>query len=614
MCAIIGIYNYKKPVCDRDRIEITSLTNDLIHRGPDHQNWEQCSDTVLLGGTRLRITDSSNSDADLPFTSGARYVVVFNGQIYNHSELRQNLRDFNFKTQCDTETIVAAYQRWGTECVLHFEGMFAFALYDKMTRQLFCARDPSGQKPFYYLADPTSFVFASEISALIADPFRDITFCEKGLSEYIVQRMILGADTHIQEIKKLEPGCFLTITPAGISQQTRYYKVPIGDQTRSDWPLLAEELQDYLLQSCAQTFKCEHQAALLLSGGIDSTGVLAAAKKYGLNPKTYAIGFERFTGENHGIPSTFDEFSYSRQAAVYFDTDHTEISITAEDYAQAIQDWVSIMGEPLDATEAPLLFLLMRRIKEDGYRLVFSGSGPDEVHDGYNLRQHFLDVPAIGVSARYYDRCAWNFSVDMDALLVQGEASIRSRVIEKMDQFLSFYPDLRNSVQCSQIINFHGRLNAYEFKEMDLTSMAQGIEVRSPLVDRRLIAQAFNYDPDLKYKNGQSKWLYKQAWRGLVPDEIIDRPKIGFPTPMEFWFSNHFQDRIQDALGEKSVLADLGIVDQTYLSEILRSKDANYIPLIYRLYCLCLLVERQSPYAGKKSGENINKIAIREGR
>jgi asparagine synthase (glutamine-hydrolysing) len=245
------------------------------------------------------------------------------------------------------------------------------------------------------------------------------------------------------------------------------------------------------------------------------------------------------------------------------------------------------MDEPLDASEAPMLLLLMEHISGDGIRLILSGSGPDEIHDGYGLGGDLTDSSPESVPASYYDKFSWNFSVDMNRLLPDAAASTRDRVLSKYRDMLAFYAgQITHPAQASQLINFHGRLNAYEFAEMDRTSMRHGIEVRSPLIDRRLIKQAFAYDPALKDHQGQSKWLYKQGWRGIVPDHIIDRPKVGFPTPIEFWFSTIFRDRIRQTLDKSSLFANSGVINHKYFDEISELDDPNFRALDYRFYCL----------------------------
>lgn len=595
MCGISGVINFQKHIAFEELSEVSTLTHALKHRGPDSHGFQKFGYKAVLGGTRLRITDSHNPNSDLPFLHRNRYAVVLNGEIYNHKELRQRIPHIRWKTSSDTETLAAAYELWGEKCVEYFEGMFAFGIYDIQEETFFCARDPSGQKPFYYIKDKEAFIFCSELAPLLSNPWRETDFCEDGISEYLAQRMILGADTHIRQIKKLESGCCISITPEGISEPKRYYKIPVGDQTNRNIDELVSDLQERLLTSCNAVLDIEYPAGILLSGGVDSTGVLAAACRKRIKPTAYSIGFAEFEGKNHGIPSIFNEFEYARAAAKHYDIEYREITITPEQYIGAIDRWCRTMDEPLDASEAPMLLLMMEQINADGLRLILSGSGPDEIHDGYGLGQSLENCSLEQVPEAYYDKFSWNFSVDMNKLLPDAAAPTRDRVLSKCRDYLALYDGkVTHTGQAAQLINFHGRLNAYEFAEMDRTSMRHGIEVRSPLIDRRLIEQAFAYDPALKDHQGQSKWLYKQGWRGIVPDHIIDCPKVGFPTPIEFWFTENYSNEVLNTMGNESLVSRMEMVDSTYLGKLLSTQDANHRAFFYRLYTLEKMLSYQS--------------------
>ncbi len=596
MCGLAGLISFSAPLQAANFEEIDFILKRIKSRGPDSQNIKSCGDYAALGGARLRMTDTKNIEADLPMTSACgRYVAVLNGEIYNHLSLRNELPDRSYRTKSDTETLIAAFQFWGLDCLEKLEGMFAFAIYDQKDRKLYLAKDPAGQKPLYYLQDKEAFVFSSDIKSLIANPYREKSFCPESLSEFISQRMILGTDTHIKEISKLEGGTALIVDSKSESRIKSYYKIPVCEAKFTNASDIVEELKTRIHHSVVESISTEHESALLLSGGIDSTGLLALLQKNGVKPKTYAIGFQRFTGENFDLPTTFNEFEYSRLAASHFNTDHTEISISAGQYLEAIGAWSQMMGEPLEASEAPLLNILFEKISEDGLRLAFSGSGPDEIFDGYGLGAALKGLSPAEVPQAYFDKFSWVFDVKLANLLPDSFTNMRNRVIGKMDQMVAPYTSKTDSpAQASQFINFHGRLQAYEFSEIDTTSMHHSIEVRSPLIAKPIIETAFSFNPELKSHQGIEKWIYKQAWNGIIPDSFISRKKTGFPTPIEFWFSKQYEQAIEDTLlSSSSELLDLQMIDPAHLKSCWQSRNPSYRCIFYRLYCLNLMMGEQ---------------------
>lgn len=610
MCGIAGIINFQQPIKAESRKEMLHLLGGLQHRGPDNAAFQSVSQMALFGSTRLRITDAFSEDADMPMDSSCgRYTIVYNGEIYNHRELRRELPDYPYKTESDTETLLAAYANWGMECLSRLEGMFAFAIFDSRTRECFFAVDPSGQKFFYYLQDKNSFVFASEIQALITDPWREKNWNFDAISEFISQRMILGGDTHIQEISRLEAGTYMILKPDGRKTIKRYYTVQVGRQDYTELSDIKNSIRDAAREACHRTFNLEVPYGHFLSGGIDSAIVTYFAREAGLDLKTYSIGFAPFQGEHFDLPSVFNEFEYSRYLADHFGTDHTEITIGADEYAEHIDSWINICGEPLDSSEAPMLMALFKNVQAD-HKVVFCGSGPDEAFDGYGHGAALQGIHSGNLSENYYDRFNWSFDVDLNRLLINHQDT-RSNVIRKMDYYLSLYDhiDPADIMQRTQLLNLHGRCTTYEYRQMDVISMAHSIEARSPLADTGLTRAAFDFQSGLKNYNGVPKGIFKEAFRGMLPDKIIDRPKTGFPTPIEFWFSNLYEDRLQQRFYKGHPLFDLGILDEKYFRHVLAQRRPEYRSIIYRLYILAGLIERQSDNIGIKTQQNEKRYA-----
>lgn len=597
MCGIAGIVGHRNALPPWAEHEIRHVLNAQHHRGPDCSAIQKIDSRVWLASARLRVTDALNPAADMPMISACgRYHIVYNGEVYNHQDIRKSLPFYPFKTQSDTETVLAAWVTWGADCLTRFEGMFAFCIYDQRDKLATLAVDPSGQKFIYYLSDQDGLVFASEIEPLITDTYRVKNWDIDGLKEYVSQRMIIGRDTHIREIKKLESGSFATLSVGGSLSIKRYYTVPIGDQTRQDIPVIAQDISNAVRSGCRDSFYLEVSAGMLLSGGIDSSAVVQYAVEAGINLDTYSIGFKKFEGEHFGVPTTFDEFEYARFMAEHVKSNHHEIAITANEYCDLIDRWVEISGEPLDSSEAPML---IRLFEESGqhHRVMFCGSGPDEAFDGYGLGKSLKDVNPGDISRAYADRFNWVFSVDLDQMMPGND--VKERVVAKMDGFLASYRErVSNPLQLAQLINLHGRCVSYEYRQMDVISMRHSVEVRSPLADTRLTQAAFNCDPALKQFQGQDKWIYKQAFRGILPDKIVDRKKVGFPTPIEFWFTDVFENRVKEAMSLQSAIFVAEIVDEGYIRAIQNIRDPAYRCVDYRLYLLTRLMERQGRYIG----------------
>ncbi|WP_437287822.1 asparagine synthase (glutamine-hydrolyzing) [Sorangium sp. So ce406] len=594
MCSIAGIFNKKRPIGAAQHDEMASLLEAMHHRGPDARGAVQCASWALLGSNRLRITDAGNPGADMPLTSAdQRLTIVFNGEIYNHRDLRARLSRFPFRTASDTEVILAAYEAWGLACVEELEGMFAFALFDSATQTGLIACDPTGQKTVYLWEDDDALVFASEIDPLVKDPYRRKDWDLDGLAEFTAHRFILGSTTHIRQIRKLESGTWLTRTPE--RQETgRYYRIPRGDLTRTDVPAIRQEIRNAVVDGCRRTFDLEVPYGLLLSGGIDSTAVLAAARRAGLRMKTFSIGFQPTGQLLPKSTSVFDEFACSRALAREYATQHTEIILSDTDYCAYLDRWIETAGEPLGSQEAPCLIRLFEEAGRET-RVIFSGSGPDEIFDGYSYGRAMADVPLPELAERYYGAFHWSGKTDLGQLMPHHDAA--RLTTSKYRRILSLYGDWPlDSLQAVQLLHFHGRLAVYEFRQMDLISMRHSVEARSPLASTEIVRLAFDFQSKLKQLDGSEKGIYKQALADLVPPVIASRKKQGFPIPAEMWFSRPFAERAAILFDQGCVLSSAGLVDPRYLRRLWEDPDPATRNLFSRLYTAEGILRRQAPY------------------
>lgn len=597
MCAIAGILNiYGKPLSAEDEREMEELLRTMCHRGPDHSGWVRTSPTAILGSNRLSITDARNEAANMPFTSAdGECVIVYNGELYNFRALRERLGAAKFRTNSDTEVVLAAYQKWGAACLDEFEGMYAFCIHDRRDNTFFLAIDHSGQKPLYYLKDEDSLVFSSEIEPLVRDARRKKSWDRDGIAEIIALRFTVGEDTHIREIKKLEPGCCLKIRGQEVRKE-RHYLVPVENQGERDAEAVGARLADATRMACQETFDLEVPYGLLLSGGVDSSVVLAEFARKKLPMRTYSIGFEKMDGPSIGDEPP-NEFPFSRQMSKHFGTAHTEVLMTVPMYFRSLERWIATMGEPLGGQEAPCLYELLSRAKHE-CRVVFCGSGPDEVFDGYKNGRDLIaqgGVNSQNCAERYFDSFLWLFKVELEKLL--PDTNVRSRTVQKFQNWLDLYGSKTQDVmQLVQLINFHGRCASYEYRQIDKISMHHSIEVRSPLAARRMTKAAFDFAPELKCRDGHEKWIWKQACRAFLPESIVNRRKEGFPIPIPIWFTKEYEAMVEPLLDAGSPLLSLGMIDRDYLLFCWKNANTDYRNLFFRLLVLNGVMAQQIRY------------------
>ncbi|RYG60015.1 MAG: asparagine synthase (glutamine-hydrolyzing) [Alphaproteobacteria bacterium] len=588
MCSIIGHIS-KTPQASA-MAEVQHLLHAMHHRGPDAGHARTCSNTTLLASNRLRITDAANPAADMPMVSpDGRFTLVFNGEIYNHTQLRNQLAGYPFTTSSDTEVLLAAFATWGRACLPMLEGMFAFCIHDATDDSTLIASDPTGQKTAYIYEDDTAILVASELDPLISNPHRTKNWDHNGLAEYIAQRFILGGNTHIRQIRKLLSGTWEQFSPQGHTQG-RFYHVPIGRQHFADVPAICDTLKQTVTNACNLTFNLEVPYGLFLSGGIDSTAVLALASQRGLTMRTFSIGFDM-----HNLlpnsPSVLNEFEYSRALAKQFNTLHHEIILRDEDYCTYLDTWADMSGEPLGSQEAPCLVRLMEEAHPH-VRVVFSGSGPDEIFDGYSSGKDMSAAAMEDLPDVYARTFGWVGGTDLNRLMPHHNATAITAA--KLRDILSLYPQVTNPLQAVQLLHFHGRLGVYEFRQMDVISMNASIEVRSPLTDTSIVAAAFDFDPALKQSGGE-KGIFKQALASVVPPFIRQRKKQGFPIPSEMWFSPAFEARARILFDTDCILVACGLINPAYLRQLWESPDPDTRNIFSRLYTLERILRRQAP-------------------
>ncbi len=540
MCGFAGEYRWDGRAADVDGVVRMAAT--LHRRGPDGSGvW--ASGGVALAHRRLKIIDLSEAGSQPMVDSELGLSLVFNGCIYNHKQLRAELeRDgYSFFSHSDSEVIIKAYARWGTGCVDRFAGMFAFALAERDTGRIVLARDRLGIKPLYLAEGSGRMRFASTLPALLAGGDVDTSLDPVAIHHYLTFHSVVPAPrTVLAGVRKLPAATIRVIEPDGTSQERCYWAptheraIELGDD---EWP---EAVRDRLRVAVERRTVADVPVGVLLSGGLDSSLIVALLAESGQQDlKTFSIGFDD-VGEDRG-----DEFTYSDLVAKHFGTDHSRIRIDSRRLLPAVDAAIAAMSEPMVSHDAVAFYLLSEEVSRE-VKVVQSGQGADEVFAGYDWYPPLADVPRSqavdAYSNVFFDRPhtelehmlepEWLRAVDPSTELVAAHFAM-SGAPTALDAALRL--DTRVMLVDDPV------------KRVDNMTMAWGLEGRVPFLDHELVELAAVCPPELKLAEG-GKGVLKAAARGLVPDEVIDRPKGYFPVPAIRYLHGPFLDRVRDAL------------------------------------------------------------------
>ncbi len=533
MCGIIG-FDWKDE-------ELLKESRDLIsHRGPDDCG-DYFSDGVSLGHRRLSIIDLSKR-AKQPMKLLGRYVVVYNGEIYNYKEIKKELKEYDFKTRSDTEVLVYAYDKWGKYFLNKLNGMFAFCIYDKKKGEFFLARDRFGIKPLYYI-DDGKFVFSSEMKSLLS--FLDKREVSKeGLKQFFNFRFTLGKTTLIAGINKFLPAHYMVydVGDKKVREYERYYKLKkqtIGDKS---FIFYKKRLKKLMKESVERRMVADVPVACLLSGGIDSSIITGLAKKFNDSLNTFSIGFD-----------TTNELPYANKVANYFKTNHHEFKINKDNVEKYLDDMVYHMDEPIGDPGFLPIFVLSKKVSEYN-KIVLSGDGGDEVFCGYDRYKMFH----YGEFLKHFVFFDFNNDVLKRLMKMKGKNAYSSFFetirlfdneelnklgVEKYDGSIFWRNDYNKEVLNAQEFDIKTLLPNDFFLKADKMSSAFGLEQRVPYMDHELVEFAFSIPLKYKLRLWNEKHVLKKSFEKFIPKEIIKRRKHGFDVPIDYWF--------KDILGKK---------------------------------------------------------------
>lgn len=580
MCGIAGIFNTNHQAVENLTNKLCVMNQLIAHRGPDdHGLWVNQNQSVGLAHRRLSIIDLSEH-AHQPMVSPTGAVVVFNGEIYNHLELRERLKtDWTFTSNSDTEVILAAYQKFGVDCVKYFKGMFAFAIWDG--ERLFCARDHFGIKPFYYINQNNEFIFASESKALM--PFLpDIKTNRQAFVEYITFQYPMESQTLFEEVNQLEPAHAMLITPDG-QKQWRYWDVHYHIDYDHTASYFSNRLEELLAESIEAHLRADVDVGAYVSGGVDSSliGILATREKNQALPFFHG----RFLEDK-----AYDESEYAQYAAQQCGTKLHVRDMTSSEFAQNFSNIIYHLDFPV---AGPGVFpqFMVSEMAASQVKVVLGGQGGDEIFGGYAryLIAYFEQCMKAAIEGNYKKG---NFVVTAESIIpnlevlnaykpllkrfwshglfeslekryfslvdrgmdLDGEVSFTAAEREHVyQQFLSVY----NTAKFEKAESYLDSMTHFDFKCLlpsllhveDRVSMAHGLEARVPFLYHPLIEFAATIPANIKFADGRMKHLLKQTYNQILPAKILNRKdKMGFPVPLNEWMKGDLKEFTCDIL------------------------------------------------------------------
>ncbi len=577
MCGICGEIYWDGQRADISRLK--PMLQQMVRRGPDDEGvWVR--DQVGLGHRRLSIIDLS--DAGHQPMHDREFSLVFNGCIYNYQSLTVELKALGheFVTHSDTEVILKAFRQWGLECVEHFEGMFAFAIWDDDQQRLLLARDRMGIKPLYYAHVEGGMRFASNTQALLTSDDIDTDIDPIGLHHQLTLHAVIPAPhTILKGIKKLEPGHWMIVNPDGQMYKKRFWhleaKRPVeihgkpAPQTDQAWvDLIHQELKEAVHKRLTAA---DVPVGVLLSGGLDSSLLVAMLHEAGVKDiKTFSIGFEDAPEEKG------NEFEFSDLVVERYKTDHEQYLISNADVLPRLHEAVAAMSEPMVGQDSIAFYLLSEKVSKK-VKVVMSGQGADEVFGGYSwyakMHQAGINVdlskPQDAVNAfapHYFDRShqEWlevinpEYHIEDVTSILIGDQLTDPGADSFLDQVLRL--DVTTLIVDDPV------------KRVDNMTMAWGLEARVPFLDHKLVETAMAAPIELKVKS-DGKHILKEIARGLVPDEIIDRPKVAFPMPALKYVRGEFFEYMKTLLTSPQA-QKRGIFNQDKLQQLLENPEA----------------------------------------
>jgi asparagine synthase (glutamine-hydrolysing) len=612
MCGIAGIYYYDH---DRsvDRGVIEAMTGAMAHRGPDDAG-VYVDGPIGLGHRRLSIIDLAGGHQPMSNKDGTVWIV-FNGEIYNYRELREELsaKGYSFRTNSDTEVILRMYEDADEQCIQRLSGMFAFAIWDKKKQSLFLARDRLGIKPLYYVNGPGFLAFSSEIRGLLEIKTIEPRLNLQSLHNYLTFLYNIAPETMFKNIEKLMPAHIL-VANRGRMRLRQYWDVDYAKKISGSEEELIDEFHRRLTACTKSHLVGEVPLGVLLSGGLDSTAITGLVSELtGTKVKTFSIGFE---GNGHD----YDERSYARLAAKHFGTDHYEMGITGRNYVDGLSEYINHMEEPVaDPASIPLYYV--SKLAKEHVTVILSGEGGDELLAGYTFWLPFTGFNRARL-ARRIPRVVRQYALNaLNRIILRSSRAQRyldlaelpsshyplffpiymGNVFSEEAKFELYSDQLRSAYRFTRsderVIEGYKRTTNFEFLDQmlyvytkqwlpddlllkaDKMTMAHSLELRVPFLDHSLVEFVASAPVNMKMRKGRdgrfiTKYMFRKAFEGKLPQEILTRKKAGFRVPLHCLFKRELRTVAEDLFNSKG-FRETGLFDVNKIMALLKQNDSG---------------------------------------
>lgn len=613
MCGITGVFSFNKP--GSDFLQLTEqAVRTLQKRGPDG-NGTFTAGSVALGHSRLSIFDTS-TNASQPFTDNSgRYTIVFNGEFFNFLIYRKQLAEegIQFRSTSDTEVLLYLFIKEGIDCLNKINGFFSFAVYDKQENSLTLARDRYGVKPLYYYQDEEKFIFGSELKSILAYPIKK-EIDKSALRTYFHLNYIPHPQSILQGVYKLDPGTFISIK-GNVIKQEKYYSLPADTHKNISFEEAKKQLNELLSDAVKIRLEADVPVGAFLSGGIDSSVIVALASQYTSKLNTFSIGFKD--------EPYFDETDFANLLAKKYKTNHTVFSLTNKDLFEHIFELLNYTDEPFADSSALAVHILSQNTRKH-VSVALSGDGADELFGGYNkhaalLRANqrifsnallknsfrfFQHLPSsrnnklgnklrqlkkyssglnLNDKERYWRWAGFYSEQELDNLL-NGSASEDKHYFECKRDLLSVID--ANQFNTVLRADFNCVLEGDMLVKVDRTSMGNSLEVRSPFLDYRVVNWGFSLPPEYKINSKGRKYILKETFKELLPPELLSRGKKGFEVPLLKWFLTDLSSFIEE-LTEKSFIVEQGLFNPDELLKLkLQLRSSNPDDAVAKMWAI----------------------------
>lgn len=615
MCGICGFITKNRITAE----QLKQMNDTMYHRGPNDSGEEIYSAvggySVGLAQRRLSILDLSALGHQPMHSQDKRVSVVFNGEIYNFQELKKELSGYPFLSTCDTEIIIAAYLKWGISCIKKFNGMFAIALFDRETQELYLVRDRIGKKPLYYWLEDENLVFASELKPFFECPGFHKDIRKAVISRYLYHQYINAPETIFKNVFKLEPGAVLKFKDGQVETR-KYWDVKKVYQekkkeTVTDYGQAKEELKELLNRSVRMRMIADVPLGTFLSGGYDSSLITAIAQSQSNQPvKTYSIGFNE---------EKYNEAKFAKQVAEHLGTNHTELYIDEQQMFDLVDSIPKYYDEPFaDSSQIPSM--LVAELAKKDVTVVLSGDGGDEFFCGYNaydkvgqaqkldflgeLTYRTCNLPGIR-KANLLEKMPFKVRIiasnrDKETKTQFGTSNyietayhmVKGEAIPILYHIESGYEE-KNWQERRMLLDMDTYLPGDILCKVDRATMKYSLEARCPILDKDVMEYSYRLPHSFKYGNHVKKRILKDIAYDYIPRELLDRPKVGFGVPLDKWLRGPLKERLL-AMADREFLIKQDIFDADFVCKMMQTymehgdggpaTGANYSKLMWSYF------------------------------